>query len=65
MAEVVDVCVTFLLGIEVMKRFNVLLKFEKDIVISKCDGWKIPMTRRVIGKVLRRKLGYAYIQWSP
>lgn len=55
-AEVVDVDVPFLLGLDALTQFEVILNFGENTVVSKCDGWSLP---------LKRKLGHVYIEWVP
>lgn len=55
-AHIVDVDVPLLLGLDTMTKLEMILDFAKDTVTSKLDSWKIPLIR---------KLGHAYITWSP
>lgn len=53
-AQVVEVNVPLLLGLDVLSRLKVILNFEAFTMSSTQDKWSIPLTR---------KLGHAYIVW--
>lgn len=55
-ADVVDPDVPFLLGLDVLTKFKIILDFDKDMIRSKCDGWAAPIVR---------KFGHAYLEWLP
>lgn len=55
-AAVVEIDVPFLLGLDALTKFKVILNFGDDTAQSKCDGWKLKMVR---------KLGHVYIEWPP
>lgn len=55
-AEIVLFYIPLLLGLDVMTKFKVIPDYDKDFVRFKCDGWSVPMVR---------KLHHAYIVWAP
>lgn len=54
-AEVVPVDITILLWLNIIAKFEMILGFDKDFIHTTCDGWLVPMVR---------KLGHAYIAWA-
>lgn len=54
-ADVVDVDVPLLLGLDVLTASQLILDFAEDEVCSKADGWKFPLTR---------KNGHVYLEWT-
>ena len=54
--EVVDTNVPFLLGLDTMERYKMVLDTDKCTLSSKLEGWHIS---------LRKKLGHLYYEWGP
>ena len=54
--EVVDTNVPFLLGLDTMEKYKMVLDTDKCILSSKLEGWQIR---------LRKKLGHLYYEWGP
>ena len=54
--EVVDTNVPFLLGLDTMEKYKMVLETDKCMLSSKLEGWQIR---------LRKKLGHLYYEWVP
>ncbi|CDF36767.1 unnamed protein product [Chondrus crispus] len=54
--EVVDTNVPFLLGLDNMEKYKMVVDTDKGMLSSKLEGWQIR---------LRKKLGHLYYEWGP
>lgn len=53
--EVVPVNILFLLGLDLLTKFKIIIDFDGNIIRSKLDCWVLPIVR---------KLGHAYVEWE-
>lgn len=53
-AEIVDVDVPFLLGLDVLTHIRAILDFNEDRLSGKFDDWSVPLVR---------KMGHLYVEW--
>lgn len=54
--EVIEIDIPFLLGLDLLTRFKIVIDFDDKVMRSKIDGTSLPITR---------KMGHAYIDWTP
>lgn len=54
--DVVDTNVPFLLGLDNMERYRMVIDTDKSVLSSRLQGWTVS---------LRKKLGHLYYNWGP
>ena len=54
--DLIDTNVPFLLGLDNMEKYKMVLDTERFVLSSRLEEWKVP---------LRNKLGHLYYEWGP
>lgn len=54
-AEIFDVHITLLLGLDALSGMRAILDFAEDVLIGKFDGWRVPLVR---------EKGHIYFEWD-